>query len=76
MYEIEKGVQIPDSRWQRGRPRKYPFSEMEVGDSFVVQPTERKPAITSADQWAKYHKNGAKFVSRFVDGVVRIWRVE
>ena len=34
MFEIKKGVAIPTSI--KGRPRKYPLAEMEIGDSFVV----------------------------------------
>jgi hypothetical protein len=34
MFDIEQGIPEPDVR--RGRPPKYPFREMSVGDSFFV----------------------------------------
>lgn len=35
MYQIEKGVEIPDNTFGKGRTL-YPFQSMEVGDSFFV----------------------------------------
>ena len=34
-YEIEHGVEVPES--QRGRQLKYPWPEMEPGDSFFME---------------------------------------
>ena len=34
-FKIEKGIEIQESR-TRGEKAKYPFKEMEIGDSFFV----------------------------------------
>ena len=65
MYEIEKGVPIPDGR------AAYPFEAMEVGDSFVAA---NKWVGRSAWSWGR--ARGKKFsVRKQPDGTVRIWRV-
>lgn len=43
MYKIEKGIEIPECKHGGGKNRKYPFDEMDVGDSFfvpVIDPTK------------------------------------
>lgn len=71
--EIEKGVPIPDSA-QRSR---YPFAQMEVGDSFFAPGRTTKQMQNAA---STHRKKGKKFraMKEFVDGVegTRIWRVE
>jgi len=81
MYEIEKGVPIPQAATTAGgRPPKYPLAQMEVGDSFFA-PVAHK-AITSSISSLK--RSGsiaatARFTTRVaeVDGRkgVRTWRV-
>jgi hypothetical protein len=34
MFDIEQGIPVPEVR--RGRPPKYQFRDMEVGDSFFI----------------------------------------
>ena len=81
--EIEKDVALAPAL--RKRPlTKYPFYEMEVGDSFFVALDGRsKLEITHklccAVIHAKKKMNGAKFITRGVkeergEGV-RVWRV-
>jgi hypothetical protein len=74
-YTIEKGVPIlPQKRPGAGRKSKYPFRDMEVGDSFMalgVAPiTVRRAAYWSGRRLNK------KFMTRTVEGGVRVWRVE
>ena len=82
--QIEKGIPFP--RPTGGAPRKYPFPDMEVGDSFAV-PMEgvmgNKGMDIAADRVrcaaCNYARpNGVKFIVRTIreDGVVRCWRVE
>lgn len=66
MFKIEKAVPIP-----RGNA-KYPFKEMQVGDSFFVPKDRVKNAQIAAYAWAK--RNGVVLASRSVDGGLRIWR--
>jgi len=81
-FKIEKG--IPLAAETRGRKRKYPWPEMEVGDSIFVAGQSshdkggKRSAYTSAQHYAR--RRDLKFAVRTVteDGVdgVRIWRVE
>ena len=82
-FKVEKGVQLPPQR--TGRPAggtKYPWNDMEIGDSFFSQATEgRNPKehgdrVTRAgNNWAKRRKPGVRFAFRTVEGGTRIWRV-
>ena len=66
MYQIEKDVPMP----RRG---KYPFSEMEIGDSFSVPAEDRLRLASSASRASA--RLGCKFVTRKQkDGSVRCWR--
>ncbi|MFA4836354.1 MAG: hypothetical protein WC749_09830 [Dehalococcoidia bacterium] len=67
MYNIEKDVPIPRPC---GRTKKYPYEEMEVGDSFFVPEKLGSIAHVSKRLYPK------KFSMRFVDGGTRIWRIE
>lgn len=88
-YEIESNVPMPASR--RGRTPKYPFANMQIGDSFFVaknidEPIDRvRNRMLGACMWAKRKLDGdRKFIVRvstygehdhYAEGV-RIWRVE
>lgn len=68
-FKIEKGVPFVEKL-----TGKYPFNQMEVGDSFVVSKDEILSATASAYRYAAC--NNAKFARRKIDGVFRIFRVE
>jgi hypothetical protein len=76
MIKIEKGVGMPVGTG-RGRPKKYPFGEMEVGDS-IFFPNEPKGSQSNPSMASKNFSAGKdiKFVSRAENGGVRIWRTE
>lgn len=69
-FRIEKGIEVPTIR----RTSVYPLADMEPGDSFFV-PGEsvRDRSAAAARLWGR--RNDRKFVSRSVDGGVRIWRL-
>ena len=71
MIKIDKGLKIPPPAV--GRPRKYPFPDMEVGDSFFSEDVENVSAAVG-----KYNKRQPEthFVRRRVDGGIRIWRTK
>lgn len=73
-FVIDKGVPIPQA--PRGRRPKYPFAQLEVGDSFFVAGESRK-IVTNLSRLAHSHKtrHGGDFVTRVVDGGARVWRV-
>lgn len=83
-YLIDKGVPIPRIKGPRGGS-KYPFATMEIGDSFMVRFTDeevkgssthsiRARLIAAAWRISVHQKLGHKFVTRVVEGGVRVWR--
>lgn len=70
-YQIEKNVRFP----KRGDGYKYPWKEMEVGDSFTVPAEERARAANSADL---YRRNNDKWLykSKKEGNLVRFWRIQ
>lgn len=75
MIKIDKGVTMP-TRILGARPVIYPFSDMEVVDSFFM-PLGEKNLGARADYWAK--KLGHKYTTRKAveNGMTgaRVWRV-
>ena len=83
MYQIESTkVPFPPSN---GRPAKYPFDKMAVGDSFVIpveggeDAAKKKKNVIGAAK-IKGHLIGAKFTARIHDDLdgrkfVRCWRI-
>lgn len=69
MLHIESTVPLPDDR-----PRlKYPFDDMQVGDSFLITDAGMvKNARSAAWMYSKRHR--MKFSCRKVDGGWRVWR--
>ena len=66
--KIQKGVPIPPPRG------KYPWGDMEVGDSFV---TERKGISARAAGYAKRDGTGKEVRVRSQgDGTARVWRIK
>jgi hypothetical protein len=73
-FAIEKGLPIPAPT--RGRPPRYPFSKLEIGDSFLVA-GDGANLLKDLSNCASYHRrnHGGNFVVRTVEGGVRVWRV-
>ena len=70
VYKVESGHPIPENR--RGRRAKYPFRDMEIGDSFIC-PHER--VRLAAASHAK--RNGVRFtVRKIAGGKFQCWRTE
>ena len=80
-YKIDKGIPLcgPSSK-----SNKYPFDQMKVGDSFVAPHPDAKKArqnalARNAGQYRKPPKHmpvQRHFVTRTVEGGVRVWRVK
>lgn len=69
--KIEKNIPIPERGWKR----KYPFGNMDIGDSFLVDADGSNKAISAAKMYGMRH--GLKFTSKKQDdGCARIWRIE
>lgn len=72
MYEIEKGIPLDQSRGN-GHRAKYPWRQMEVGDSFVM---DSHIQSASGKVGAAQKATGFKFSCRKIsDTQTRIWRV-
>jgi len=70
VYQIEQNVEIPASR------TRYPFSDMDPGDS-IFFPTEKQAvsARVAAVRFAAKYKEEWKFTLRRVDDGWRLWRL-
>lgn len=69
MLHVESTVPLPDDR-----PRlKYPFDDMQVGDSFLITEAGMVKNARSA-AWMYSRRHGMKFSCRKVDGGWRVWR--
>jgi len=81
-FKIEKNVPIP-ARRGGGPPNKYPWRDMEVGDSFFVPANGKSRnalmrALTSSTQSKSLARDGLKFTARTdaeANGV-RVWRIK
>ena len=75
-YRVEKGVPLPLSAGQKGK-NKYPWYEMEVGDSFFV-PGDKRGSVHNSASGIK-SRTGLCFSCSVVteNGVkgVRVWRI-
>lgn len=70
--KIDKDIPMPTRRQGMGRPAKYPFAEMEVGDSFFSTETRNRLAAASSHAGSRHEM---KFAILSVDGGFRVWRV-
>jgi hypothetical protein len=69
--KVEKAIPIPQDR------NKYPFKTMEVGDSFFVPANgEALQRVQNrvSNSWKRHASK--RFLSRQIDGGVRVWRIE
>ena len=73
-FEIENDHAIPAGRQHKGRREKYPWSEMDVGQSFFVKDVEPRSMSSTASHAGR--RNGKKFIARESEGGVRVWRIE
>jgi hypothetical protein len=75
-YVVDKDVPIPAAR---GAYSKYPFGDVEVGDSFIVPPGDIDPRVVAnrVQVAAKGfgRRNGMLFTTRSTSQGVRVWRV-
>lgn len=70
MNQIDKNIPLPAHAGKGGAMAKYPFAEMDVGDSIF---SENMSIRSAAYAFAKVH--GIKFCCRAIDGGARIWRI-
>lgn len=80
MYEIQKGLPVPKPNRGgpgTGRPAKYPFRQMEVGDSFLIplRPNGDYMGLGTTVSYAT-KQTGFKFTTRREPTGTRVWRVK
>jgi hypothetical protein len=69
MFEIDRGIDIPGSR------TRYPFMEMEPGDSILFQDAKKAvSARVAAVRYAGKQEPPWGFTLRRVEGGWRLWR--
>ena len=68
---IDKDVPIPE---KKSKPRKYPWADMEVGDSFEMPLSTKTASAQASYAGVRY---GMKFTCRKTGpNTTRIWRIE
>ncbi len=76
-YTVEKNIDMPSNL---GRKKKYnfPFSDMEIGDSFFVSGVGRTGEIESAkfQMTSIKKKSSIEFTSKTYPDGLRIWRIK
>lgn len=77
--KIEKDIPIP--KYTRGPIAKYPFSKMEIGDSFFIHSQKQSRAVSSCSiMWARHfnkkNKEERKFSTRKQGKGYRCWRIK
>lgn len=78
-FEIEKGIPMPEKQKKKtGAAAKYPWEQMEVGDSFFIPnpPTQANGRFTSMYAVASKRYAPKRFEQRQENGGLRIWRVK
>jgi hypothetical protein len=69
---VEEGIEIPEGRLV-GRPQKYPFAEMKIGDSFFVSGIGRNTINSSVNQ--NRLRTGRRYTVKAVNNGFRVWRI-
>ena len=72
-FIIEKGMPVP---LRSNAVPKYPFADLEVGDSFIAPPITKRILSNAAHRYKRKHKSeGWNFVCRTLQDGCRIWRI-
>lgn len=73
MISIDKNIPIPPEGRRGKQERYYPWKDMEIGDSFLSAENDAYIRRSMSYQ----NKNTEKaFISRNVEGGVRVWRIK
>jgi len=67
-YRVSKKISVPATG--AGRDPKYPFPELEIGESFEVTTTTEKNAARK-----RFYNRNQRIVTRMTDNGFRIWRI-
>ena len=77
-FTIQSGIPMPEGGKHLGRTRKYPWMEMEVGDSFACPEGQHDSVRTAALSWTARHPEDRRVFSvrKLDNGTYRCWRIE
>ncbi len=73
--KIDKHVPMPVNSGNSGK-RKYPFLQLEVGDSFEVLDSEILPGSIRNCAFTAGKGTTLKFATRKTENGMRVWRVK
>ena len=80
-YKIDKGIPMPDNcgpragRFGAGRPPKYPWYDMEVGDSFFSRTISMPSSVNAKNRQGRSQFACKAWTERGKTGY-RVWRVK
>jgi hypothetical protein len=75
-FDIEDDVPVPYTGNTSGRPSRYPWAQLQVGQSFVIPPNKKSnkgPARGGLAASAK--KYNIKITTAEEEGGLRVWRI-
>ena len=81
MIGVDKGVPLPPASVVGRARRRYPWRELNVGDSFLV-PIRKGQTVKALQRQigsladSIRNRSGMRFTVRQADDGVRVWRVE
>ena len=74
-FEIESNIEIPA---RQGKKSKYPWSELEINQSFFVPGGNQSSLTSGGHRYGKENGKRFKAVKTEHDGVegIRVWRID
>jgi len=78
-YKIDKNIPLPPPGKRGPKQSRYPFKEMEVGDSFIFDDYDRvrmSSGSTAARIYGSNQDPVKKFATRKMGNKIRIWRIK
>lgn len=74
MVNVSNDIPFPGRTTRNGRPAKYPWATMEVGDSFPVELGRLSVVRACADGYGRRHGREYR-VEKLPSGEFRCWRI-
>ena len=69
--KIDKGIPMPESK----NSSKYPWGELEIGDSFLAVGAKTISSLTNSKRGAAL-RYGMEYITRTTPEGIRVWRVK
>jgi len=69
-FKIEKGIPVKVA----GSSSKYPFKDMDIGDSFIIKNISSRATLSSSIRSFSL-KTGKTFITRRDGDGIRVWRI-